>query len=126
VATPQDSNPILDVQVGRVAEGWKFVLTVMNTEEKLLAFRFNTSQSYDFAVVDTATGQEVWRWSRRMFFSQVNRQDSIRPSANWKFEVIWNGRDNDLNAVEPGRYQVVASVTTEPPLESQPVAFEIK
>jgi len=126
VAAISDENPVLDIQVSAAPEGHKFVLTVINTADKLLPFRFNSSQTYDFAVIDTITGQEVWRWSRRMFFTQVIRQDSIRPSKNWKFEVVWNGRDNDLNKVEPGKYQVVAYVATQPPIESQPVAFEIK
>jgi hypothetical protein len=69
----------------------------------------------------------VWRWSRRMFFVQkVTRQESIRPKRNWKFEAVWNHRDNDLNRVEPGRYQVVGSLAIDPPIESDPAVFEIK
>ncbi|MBI4471119.1 MAG: hypothetical protein HY646_00525 [Acidobacteria bacterium] len=126
VAAVSEENPVLDVQVTTAPEGYKFVLTVMNISDKLLPFDFKTSQTYDFAVVDTATGQEVWRWSRRMFFSQVIRQESIRANGNWKFEVVWNRRDNDLNPVEPGRYSVVGIVATQPPIESQPAVFEIK
>ena len=126
VATVSDENPVLDVQATATAEGHTFVLTVINTSDKLLPFRFRSGQTYDFAVIDAQTGQEVWRWSRRMFFSQVIRQEAIRPSKNWTFEVTWNHRDNDLNRVTPGNYKVVGILATEPPIESDPATFEIK
>jgi len=102
------------------------VFTVINTSEKLLPFNFKSGQTYDFEVVDASTGQEVWRWSRRMFFSQVVRQEAIRGSRNWVFEVTWNHRDNDLNMVTPGKYRVIASLATQPPIESDPVTFEVR
>jgi hypothetical protein len=126
VAVLSDENPALDVQATSVSGGHKFVLTVINISDKLLPFSFTSSQSYDFAVVDSATGQEVWRWSRRMFFSQVMRQEAIRPNRNWVFEVTWNHRDNDLEPVAPGKYKVVGFVATQPPLESEPFEFEVK
>jgi hypothetical protein len=60
-----------------------------------------------------------------MFFTQVRRQEAIRPNKNWTFEVTWNHRDNDLNVVGPGRYTVVGSIPTRPPMESPPAAFEV-
>lgn len=126
VTTISEDNPVLDVETAVVPEGHKFVLTVLNMSDKLLPFNFRSGQTYDFAVLDAASGQEIWRWSRRMFFTQVIRQEAIRPNKNWKFEVIWNHRDNDLNPVTPGQYKVVGIVATQPPIESSPVAFEIK
>ena len=126
VAKISDDNPALDVQVVEVPGGHKFVLNVFNTSDKLLPFDFTSGQTYDFAVIDSLTGQEVWRWSRRMFFTQVLRKEAIRPSKNWTFEVTWNNRDNDLNPVEPGKYAVVGIVSTQPPIESNSVTFEIK
>ena len=126
VAKISDDNPALDVQVVDVPGGHKFVLNVFNTSDKLLPFDFTSGQTYDFAVIDTLTGQEVWRWSRCMFFTQVLRKEAIRPNKNWTFEVTWNNRDNDLNPVEPGKYAVVGIVATKPPIESNSVTFEIK
>ena len=85
-----------------VPGGTKFLLTVINSTDKLVPFPFRSGQTYDFEVVDASTGQEVWRWSRRMFFTQVVRQEALRPSRNWTFEVTWNHRDNDLNVVSAG------------------------
>jgi hypothetical protein len=121
-----EENPALDVQATPVSGGHKFILTVINTSDKLLPFDFTSGQTYDFAVVDTLTGQEVWRWSRRMFFTQVLRKEAIRPNKNWTFEITWNHRDNDLNPVQPGKYAVVGIVTTQPPIESESVIFEIQ
>jgi hypothetical protein len=126
VVQPSDETVALDVQATAVTGGTKFLLTVINSTDKLVPFSFKTGQTYDFEVIDTSTGQEVWRWSRRMFFSQVLRQEALRPNRNWTFEVTWNHRDNDLNIVTPGKYQVVGSVAVQPALESPAVTFEIK
>ncbi len=126
VAEVSEQNPALDVQAQEVPGGHKFVFTVINTAEKLLPFRFRSAQTYDFEVVDAATGQEIWRWSRRMFFTQVLRQEAIRPGRNWVFEITWNHRDNDLNMVMPGRYKVIATLAAQPPLQSEPATFELK
>lgn len=126
VAKASDETVALDVQVSAAQGGTKFVLTIINTTEKLVPFSFKSSQSYDFAVVDESTGQEIWRWSRRMLFSQVLRQEALRATKNWTFEVVWNHRDNDLNVVSPGKYKVIGSLTSQPPMESESVAFEIK
>lgn len=126
VAKPSETNPTLDVEVAEDAGGTKFVFTILNTSEKLLPFNFKSSQTYDFQVLDASTGQEVWRWSRRMFFSQVIRQEAIRGSRNWVFEVTWNHRDSDLNLVPPGQYKVIGILAAQPPMESDPVSFEVK
>src|SRR5262249_60138079 len=126
VAKPSDETVALDVQVTEVPGGTKFVLTVVNSTDKLVPFSFKSGQTYDFEVVDASTGQEVWRWSRRMFFSQVVRQEALRPSRNWTFEVTWNHRDTDLNPVTSGKFKVIGSVSMQPPLESDPVAFEVR
>jgi hypothetical protein len=126
VAKPSEDTVALDVQVTDVPGGTKFVLTVINSTDKLVPFSFKSGQTYDFEVVDSSTGQAVWRWSRRMFFSQVVRQEALRPTRNWTFEVTWNHRDNELNVVAPGQYKVIGSVAIQPPMESDPVAFEIR
>ena len=126
VAKLSEETVALDVQASAVPGGTRFVLTVINSTDKLVPFSFKSGQTYDFEVVDASTGQEVWRWSRRMFFSQVLRQEALRPNRNWTFEVTWNHRDNDVNVVMPGKYQVVGSLAVQPPMESVPVSFEVK
>jgi hypothetical protein len=126
VTTITEENPRLTVEAAAAQDGTKFTLTVTNTSDKLLPFNFTTGQTYDFAVIDPGTGQEIWRWSRTEFFTQVKRSESIRPKLNWKFEVTWNHRDNDQNPVPPGSYRVVGIIATRPPMESQDLTFEVK
>ena len=126
VAKVSDETVALDIQASDVPGGTRFILTVINSTDKLVPFSFKSGQTYDFEVVDASTGQEVWRWSRRMFFSQVVRQEALRPNRNWQFEVTWNHRDNDLNPVTPGQYKVIGSMAIQPPLESDPVPFDIR
>jgi hypothetical protein len=125
VAKATEENVAVNVQASDVAGGTKFLLTAINTTDKLIPFRFTTGQTYDFFVLD-ANGQEIWRWSRRQYFSQVVRQEALLPKKNWTYEVIWNHRDNDVNAVGPGKYTVIGSISSRPSMESPPVAFEIR
>ena len=92
-------------------------MSVTNTSDKLLPFRFQSGQSYDFAIHD-ASGREVWRWSRGNFFTQVVRNDSIRASAKWQFEATWNRKDNDDNPVPPGAYRLTAILTASPQVQA--------
>ena len=126
VAKLSEENVALDVQATAVPGGTKFLLTVVNATDKLIPFPFTTGQTYDFVVEDAATGQEIWRWSRRMFFTQVVRQEALRPNKNWTFEVTWNHRDNDLNVVSAGKYRLVGSLVTRPLMASPPIMFEIQ
>ena len=62
-----------------------------------------------------------------MFFvTQVRRSEAIPPQGAWKYEVVWNHRDNNLNPVSAGAYRVVGFVTTKPAIESEPISNEVK
>ena len=127
VGSITDDNPFLSLDAGEVPEGHKLVLIVKNISDKLLPFVFTSGQSYDFAIIDPATGQEIWRWSQHMFFvTQMRKTEAIPPNGQWKFEAVWNHRDNNLNPVPPGTYQLVAFVTTKPVIESDSITIEIK
>ncbi len=125
VADISEANPIIELEAIPDGDGHRFLLRVRNTSDKLLALDFTSSQSFDFAVVDPLHGQEIWRWSRRMFFSSVMRSEAIRARGEWLFEAVWNHRDDELNAVEPGTYQVVAFVTAQSPVESEPIEIQV-
>src|SRR5437773_7659483 len=56
VASPTEENVALDVQVSAVPGGTKFVLTVINSTDKLVPFRFRSGQTYDFTILDASTG----------------------------------------------------------------------
>ena len=125
VATLSSENPQFDVGVSPSPDGYDIVLAVTNTSEKLLPFRFSSSQTFDIVVTDSA-GKEVWRWSKGHFFTQVVRSDSIRSKGRWLFQEVWNRRDNEGNGVVPGQYKVTAMITSLPAIQAVPVILEIR
>ena len=123
-----ETNPRVQLEAAATPDGrHKLVITVSNTSDKLLAFRFNSGQTYDFVITNVATGQEVWRWSRRMVFTQVLRSESLRAKGKWTSdEVVWNRHDNDGNTLPPGQYAVIGIVASQPPVRSEPVIVNLQ
>jgi hypothetical protein len=124
-------NPVLSVSFEDSRDGpagiqgLKLELLVVNTSNKLLPFKFSSSKSYDFVISNPVTGEEVWRWSHEKMFAQVIRADSIRANGKWTFSEVWNRRDNDRNALAPGRYRLVGILSSQPPIESDPIMIDV-
>jgi hypothetical protein len=125
-ATITSNNPRVDVVARPVAGGHELVMVATNTDERLLPFRFGSSQSYDFIITSVATGKEVWRWSRGQFFTQVVRSDSIRPKDKWQFEAVWTHLDSEGNKVEPGQYRLNAIITSLPQVNAVPYMLDVR
>jgi hypothetical protein len=117
VASVSAQNPRLEASATATPDGYRFVIVVTNTSDKLLPLRFNSSQTYDFVIRDTLGDREVWRWSNGNFFSQVVRNESIRAESKWQFDVTWNRKDNDDKLVPAGVYRLTAIVTSSPLLQ---------
>jgi len=126
VATVTSQNPRIEVGVSPSPGGYQMIMVVLNTSDKLLPFRFNSGQTYDFIVQDAATSREIWRWSHDNFFTQVQRTESIRAGGKWQFEVTWNKKDNDDKPVPPGRYRLVGVVTSLPRVQASPVDIDLR
>ena len=122
------SDSSLSTQLDVVAEDdeHQFVFRVQNISERLLAFDFNSSQNFDFVVIDPRRGDEVWRWSESRIFSDVVRSEGLQAGLEWRFEAAWNHRDKERNEVIPGVYEVVATLVAESPVESEPIQIEVK
>jgi hypothetical protein len=117
VASVSAQNPRIEVTANPTPEGYRFVLVVTNTSDKLLPLRFTSGQTYDFVIRDTLGDREVWRWSSGNFFTQVVRNESIRAEGKWQFDVTWNRKDNDEKPVPSGAYRLTAIVTSSPLLQ---------
>jgi hypothetical protein len=126
VAPVTAENPKVILSTEPAPGGLKLEMLVVNVSDKLLPFKYNSSQNYDFVITDIATGQEVWRWSRGTVFAQVVRSDSIRGNSKWIYSEVWNRRDNDKNPVSPGRYRLVGILTSQPPIQSEPIMIEVQ
>ena len=118
VAAVSAQNPRVEVAANASPEGYRFVLVVINTAEKLLPLRFTSGQTYDFVVRDTLADKEIWRWSTGNFFTQVIRNESIRPESKWQFEVTLDRKDNDGKPVPPGSYRLTATLTSSPLIQT--------
>jgi hypothetical protein len=125
-ATVTSTNPRVDVVARPVPGGHEIVMVATNVDERLLPFRFGSSQTYDFIVTSVATGKEVWRWSRGQFFTQVVRSDSIRPRDKWQFEAVWNHLDSEGNKVPPGQYRLNAIITSLPQVHAVPQMLDVR
>jgi flagellar hook assembly protein FlgD len=116
----------VDVNITPSGAGYAIRMVVTNTSDKLLPFRFGSSQTYDFVVQDARTGKEVWRWANGNFFTQVVRSDSIRSEGKWQFDVTWDGRDNDDMPVPAGEYRLIGIIKSLPAVQASPVSFEVR
>lgn len=125
VVLPTETAPLITLEVAPDGNGHRFTLHVQNPTDRLMPFDFTTSQDFDFVVTEPGTEREVWRWARRMFFSQVLRSEALRARGEWVFEAEWNHTDNELNAVPAGVYQVRGILAAEEPLESETVEFRV-
>jgi hypothetical protein len=116
----------VDVVARPVAGGHEIVMVASNVDERLLPFRFGSSQTYDFIITSVATGKEVWRWSRGQFFTQMVRSDSIRPKDKWQFEAVWKHLDSEGNKVPPGQYRLNAIITSLPQVNAVPQMLDVR
>jgi hypothetical protein len=126
VTSISEDNPRIEIEAVPAGNGYKLTLTVTNISDKLLPFNFNTGQSYDFVVMDSQTKKEIWRWSRRMFFTSVIRSEAIAGGKAWRFDAEWNLLDDDQNPVTPGAYSLIGIITAQPPIETEPVPIDVK
>ena len=125
-ATVTSNNPRIDVGATPSARGHDLVMIATNTSDRLLPFRFGSGKTYDFVITDAATGKEVWRWSHDQFFTQVLRSDSIRANDKWRFDAVWDHRDNDGKRVAPGPYRLVGIITSLPEVHTVPVTLDVR
>lgn len=67
----------------------RLVLHVTNTSNSPIVLNFATSQRYDF-VVETTSGEEVWRWSDDMSFLQALSTETLPAGESWEMEAVWD------------------------------------
>lgn len=97
----------------------RFVLHVTNTGEAPVELLFSSSQRYDF-IVETAAGEEVWRWSDGMAFLQALSQDTLEPGGSWDMDAVWDPEGRR------GQYVVTGVLTAREHELRQRTAFELR
>ena len=119
------ADPNLSFEVKKKENGARLSLRVKNPTESFLSFNFTSSQTYDFVVREKGTGFEIWRWSKGNYFSPVLRNLALLPEAEWRFEEVWDFKDNERNDIKHGAYEAIAILTTKEPRESTPVEIDL-
>jgi hypothetical protein len=86
-------------------------LTVENTSDQDLKFEHANSQLYDF-IIRSGKGEEVAKWSLGRPFLPLNQPVTLAPKAKFTWQTLWRQLDQSDDAVEPGRYEIIAIHTT--------------
>jgi len=89
-----------------IREPVKITYTLTNNSDALLRFTFNTTQIYDFSIVNYGLGTLAYRWSKDKTFAHVITYLEIPARSSKSFTVEWNQKTNAGNAVTIGGYRV--------------------
>ncbi len=119
------ADPVLSLEVEKKESGAKLTFKIKNPTESLLSLNFTSAQTYDFVIREKVSGLQIWRWSKGSFFSQVLRNVGLLAEQEWKYEEMWDYKDNERDDIRPGAYEAVAILTTKEPRESAPVEMTI-
>ena len=60
-------------------ESLDLTLEVVNHSPRPVTLKFRTAQRYDL-LIQSASGQEVWRWSAEQMFAQMLDQETLAPN----------------------------------------------
>jgi Intracellular proteinase inhibitor len=94
-----------------LGEQIQFVLSVRNRTDSSQTISFNTSQEYNFEVLDSGTATEVWTWSVGKLFAQHTSSLTFQAGQTMTFTVTWDQVDDSNQAVASGNYEVIGGVT---------------
>lgn len=72
-----------------------------------VTLNFSNGQRFDFWI-ETAAGNEVWRWSDGMAFPMVLGRETLAPDE----ELVWTERVDP--GLEPGTYTLIGEVVSRP------------
>ena len=109
-------SPSLEVNVADA--GVQLTLHVTNTSSRPVEFTFPSSQRYDF-IVRRAGGEEVWRWSEGMMFTQAISRVTLAPDESWDMQAVW-----DASGLT-GEFVATGVVTARDQRPEQTVRFEL-
>lgn len=79
---------------------------------------FETTREVDFAIVDLATGEEVWRWSTPEPEPEPD-EHVLYGQVGWCFvwTAVWNGLGDNGRELPPGEYSVLGEVLSKEPVD---------
>ena len=118
-AAPAGSGLLASVQARALGDSVQFTLQVTNTTTSPLELAYSSGQSFDFAV--SRAGEEVWRWSREMMFTQALRTETLAAGATETHTATWTP---PVGA--GGEYTVTGELTARNVRASQSASFRLE
>jgi intracellular proteinase inhibitor BsuPI len=110
--TPVTAPLVADLAVN-VSDEVRFAFAVTNASTKGVEIDFPSSQTHDFAVLDSA-GAEVWRWSRTRMFTSALLTKPLGSDDGSTFADSWSPEGRH------GRFTVIATLeSSNYPLEQR-------
>ncbi len=102
----------------KLDENVEMTLLVTNVSDQPIRLRFDSGQVFDFLAVKEPTvgdGPEfvVWNWAHDRAFTLQILAFSIQPGETKSYQVTWNGRGNNGDAVN-GRFAIRAVLVSIP------------
>ena len=94
-------------------------LEVCNQSSRDVAVPFSTEQRYDFEIRNL-DGELIWRWGADRVFAQVAGSENFAPGCRVIGEEDWPGTDQEGEPVEPGTYEAIGVLTSNPEYRSAP------
>jgi hypothetical protein len=94
-------------------------LEVCNQSSRDVAVPFSTEQRYDFEIRNL-DGELIWRWGADRVFAQVTGSETFTPGCRTFGEGKWDGTDQEGEPVEPGTYEAIGVLTSNPEYRSAP------
>jgi len=117
-AGPAGGELAASVGVEVRSDSVRFGFHVTNVSRRVLHFTFPTSQRYDF-IVETESGEPVWRWSEGRAFAQGQAEVRLEPGESWDMRASWIPRDLS------GRFVVTGQLASRAATVRQQAAFEL-
>lgn len=92
-----------------VGEPVEVTLNIKPTGAGSVTLAFQSGQKFDF-VVRYPRGGDVWVWSHDKVFTQALESKTVQAGEILTYRGTWDQRDLQGRRVEPGTYEVVATL----------------
>ncbi len=98
-----------DASFTQEADRGVFDLSLVNSGEEPVKLTFSSGQQYEIVVTDPESGEEVYRYSEGMFFTEALIEEELAPDEEMTWQEAWDYTSME-EAVEPGEYEATVSL----------------
>ena len=95
----------------------EFYLTATNTTNNVVTLNFNSSQQYDFYILNNSS-YEIWRWSDDKLFAAALSGISFQAGETKIFSVVWDQKLSTGKNIQIGNYIAKGSLLNQSELSN--------